>query len=119
MDIANSPGYSFYKQQTARLLHFAADHFGWIQHITMCLDFAGCEVELTVEINSKRTPIKVFHLLKGHHIHSSQKQRERMSSELGTLISGIVAREGGSKLQEGDLKRMHEIVRNILLKTGN
>lgn len=119
MDTVNNPGTSFYKPQTARLLQLASDHLGWMQHITLRLDLVGCEVELTVEVNNKQTPVKVLHLLKGYHIHSSQKQRERMSSELGTLISGIVAREGGSKLQEGDLKRMHEVVRNILVKTSN
>lgn len=119
MDTVNNPGTSFYKPQTARLLQLASDHLGWMQHITLRLDLVGCEVELTIEINNKRAPVKVLHLLKDHHIHSSQKQRERMSSELGTLVSGIVAREGGSKLQESDLKQMHEIVRNILLETGN
>lgn len=115
----NSLGNSCYKPQTARLVRLAADHFGWIQHITMRLDLIGCEVELKIEINNKRTPIKVSHLLKGSLIHSSQKQRERVSLELGLLVSDIVAREGGSKVQGGDLKWMHQIVRNILIPRGN
>jgi hypothetical protein len=85
----------------------------------MRLGFRGCEVELTIDISNKRTPVKVFHLLKyPNPTHLSAVQSDYMSSELGTLVNGIVAREGVSKLQEVDLKKMHKIVRRILMPRG-
>ena len=121
MDLPSSPGNSVYDQQTDRLLKIAAaEQFGWVQHITMRLDFEGCEIELTVDISNKRTPVKVFHLLKlSNPTHLSEAQSNFMSSKIVTLVNGIVAREGVSKLQNGDLEGMHEIVRSILVQRGN
>lgn len=120
MEIANSPGSPFYPQQTNRLLELATpNQFGRIQHITVRLDFEGCEVELKIDVSNKRTPVKVFHLLKyPYPTHLPAAQSDYMSSELGTLVSGIVARQGVSKLQEGDLKQVHQIVRSILMQRG-
>lgn len=85
----------------------------------MRLGFQGCDVELTVDINNKRTPVKVSHfLMYPNPRHLSAAKSDYMSSQLGTLANRIVAREGVSKLQEGDLKQMHKIVCSILMPGG-
>lgn len=121
MGIASSPGSPIYHQQTERLLELATpDRFGWIQRITMRLDFEGCGIELTIDISNKRLPIKVSHLLKyPHPTHLSAAKSDYISSQLGTLVNGIIVREGVSKLQEGDLKQVHQIVRSIFMQRSD